>query len=302
MAQESPLSATGALTEAQYERLAAPQCADGLIGHPSNPAPVTVSGGQVRVRAGLAGLLRGFPWASGDADTVYTPSLTGPARTDLVVLRLYRDQGYKVETAIRTGSPGAGAPVPYTDTGPTDWHEIPLAEYDVANGAFGAVRRRAWYIGDDGQILCRSDSRPPHQAGRRIREVDTGRAYESNGSRWVTLLDDSGPLTHLAVANWTYSKRYLRRFNGMVTSQVSARRSGAIPGSTQQLIATLPPGTVPDTALETTAFITGAGNGSGPYSTWAEYRTNGMIVADLSRGIASGAWVITAPATFVPTA
>ncbi|MEU4568658.1 hypothetical protein [Micromonospora sp. NPDC023956] len=249
MAQESPLSATGALTEAQYERLAAPHTPDGIVGHPNDAPPVVLSGGQVRVVAGLSGLLRGFPWGSGDADTVYTPSLAGAARTDLVVLRLYRDQGYKVETAIRTGTPGQGAPAPATGTGPTDWYEIPIAEYDVANGAFGALRRRCWYVGDDGQILCKADTRPPHNPGRRIREVDTNRSYESNGSSWIILLDDTGWVNLSPLSGWSTSptgKVRVRRINRISYLTLDLFRTGPSISSGVFAVATLPVGFPPE--------------------------------------------------------
>lgn len=226
MAQESPLSATGALTEAQYERLAAPHTPDGLSGHPDNPAPVFTQSNQICVLAGLAGSLRGFPWASGPTVTTYVTDLTGAARTDLVVLRLWRDQGYKVETAVRKGTPGAGAPAPVTLTGPNDWYEIPLAEVDVANGAFGQVRRRAWYVGEDGQLLCEAGALPPHAPGRRVRQVDTGRTYESNGSAWVVLLDDSGSVALPYAAGWANGFNRLRRRNGWVWLALSPQRTG----------------------------------------------------------------------------
>ncbi|OZV74763.1 hypothetical protein CA850_29745 [Micromonospora echinospora] len=251
MAQESPLSATGALTEAQYERLAAPQCADGLIGHPNDPSPVALSGSQVVIKAGSNGILRGFPWSSGPVDTTHTVSLSGAARSDLVVLRLDRNTGYALGTAIRTGSPGAGAPAPATGTGPADVYELPLAEYDVANGAFGALRRRCWYLGDDGQILCKADTRPPHAPGRRIREVDTGRTYESTGATWAVILDDSGSTTLPLSGMFTSARNTLYRRNGFAHLGLTINRPGGdLAARTTYTVGTIPAGYRPEVAFD----------------------------------------------------
>ena len=240
MAEIAPLSADGELSEYEYEQMARPQ-PDGLIGHPDDPAPVTTSGGQVIVRAGLTGNVRGFPWAS-TSPTVYTPSLSGAARTDLVVLRLDRPGGHALHSAILTGTPGAGAPAPAEGTGPADLYEIPLAEYDVAGGQIVAVRRRAWYIGPDGQILCTAGTRPPHYPGRRIREVDTGRSLESSGAEpWLSVLDDSGWLTLSPAAGWDRNTLRIRRMSGVAYLQLDLDRVGAaLAASTTVRLCTVP--------------------------------------------------------------
>ncbi|GAB1641775.1 hypothetical protein [Krasilnikovia sp. MM14-A1259] len=242
MAEESPLSATGSLTEYQYEALAAPQAPDGLNGNPGDPPPVSVSGGQVIVREGLKGVLRGFPWAS-TSPTVYTPSLTGAPRVDLVVLRLNRDDNFRVGTAIRTGS-GDTAPTPFNGTGPTDWYEIPLAEVRMSGGALSVQRTRAWYLGEDGQIICTVDSRPPHLPGRYIYEQDTGRAYISTGVRWVPVLDDAGTTTPSLAAGWAASGLYLFRLNGIAYMAGGIRRTGGTltPSAAAAPLLTLPNG------------------------------------------------------------
>lgn len=259
MAQESPLSATGNLTEADYETLAANTQADGLIGHPDDDPPVRVSGGQVIVRAGLRGVLRGFPWRSGDSDTVYTPSLTGPARVDLVVLRLDRTTGYAVGTALRTGA-GDVAPAPYGGTGPTDWYEIPFAEVRMSGGTLSVTKTRAWYLGQDGQIRCTVDSRPPQHDGRRIRETDTGRTYESNGLAWVVVLDDSGWTALPLASGWSSSVNRLRRLNGVVYLHLSPQRTGAsITSGATVTVGTLPDGYRPRYVFESTGYAASAG-------------------------------------------
>ena len=260
MAEESPLNATGALTEVQYEDLAHPQAADGLIGHPNDAVPVSVSGGQIIVRAGLHGLVRGFPWASGLTPVALTPDLSGPARTDLVVLRLFRDDNFKVRAALRTGT-STTAPSPFVGTGPTDWYEIPLAEVTVANGSLAVRLNRAWYLGEDGQILCTSTSRPPHTPGRRIREVDTGRTYESTGTAWVVCLDDAGTTSLPLASGWAGVRNRLYRVNGVAFLQMSARRSGGniAVNATAVTLGTLPVGFRPRADIETLGISSTSG-------------------------------------------
>lgn len=242
MAEESPLSSDGELTEYEYEWLAAAHQPDGLIGHPDDPAPCYASGGQIIVRAGQRGVLRGFPWASGAVDVGRAVNTAGAARTDLVVLRLFRDEGHKTGTDVLLGTPGAGAPAPRTGTGPADWYEIPLAEYDVANGGIVAVRRRAWYIGPDGQILCTKTTRPPHYPGRRIREIDTGRSLESTGEEpWLSILDDSGWLNLAPAAGWGRNTLRIRRMSGVAYLHLDLDRSGAsLAASTTSKLCTIP--------------------------------------------------------------
>lgn len=261
MAEESPLSATGALTELQYEMLAHPQAAEGLVGHPSQPAPVSISGGQVIIRAGLSGLVRGYPWSSGPSPIVYTPSLAGPARIDLIVLRLFRDENHRVGSAIRTGASDT-APMAFSGVGPTDWYEMPLAEVRIASGTLTMHKLRAWYLGEDGQILCTAGSRPPHTPGRRIFETDTGRAYISTGTAWAPLLDDSGWVTMTAVPYWTaYGGSYqVRRLGNTVHMRLSAKRTS---GSTLQAgsdtnVAQVPGGFRPSYSVPLLGYLDGA--------------------------------------------
>lgn len=261
MAEESPLRATGALTEVQYERLAHPQAAEGLVGHPSGPAPVSVSGGQVIIREGMAGLVRGFPWASGNSPIVYTPSLTGPNRVDLVVLRLSRDDAYRVGSAIRTGT-SETPPVPFSGTGPTDWYEVPLAEVRMASGALTLQKIRAWYIGEDGQILCTSVARPPNLPGRRIFETDTGRAYISTGTSWAPVLDDSGWVNMTAVPYWSaYSVGYqVRRQNSSVHMRLSVQRTSGstLQAGTDTNVGQVPAGFRPNYSVPVLGYLDGA--------------------------------------------
>jgi hypothetical protein len=276
MAEQSPLNATASLTEAQYESLAHVQAADGLIGHPNDAAPVSVSGGQIIIRSGLRALLRGFPWASGTTRIVYTPSLTGPARVDLVVLRLNRDDGYRVGSAVRTGTANT-APAPSVGVGATDVYEIPLAEVRVSGGVLTLLTTRAWYLGDDGQILCKSTSRPPHVPGRQIRETDTGRAYESTGSSWVVRLDDAGMTSLPLAGGWATAINRLYRVNGIAFLHLTVRRTGGSisVAAAQATVGTLPAGFRPRADIETI----GISSSSGAHAI-VRIKASGQVTAD----------------------
>ncbi|WP_229398164.1 hypothetical protein [Micromonospora okii] len=292
MAQESPLSATGALHESQYEMMAAATQPDGLIGHPSDPAPVRVSGGQVIVRAGLEGALRGFPWRSGDTDTVYTPPVAGPARTDLVVLRLNRPDGYAVHTAYREGT-STFPPEPASGTGPDTAFEIPLAEIGVSAAGLTVRRIRAWYLGPDGQILCTGDSLPPHSPGRRVRRIDTGQTLESNGTSWVPLLDDSGNVAFPFAGGWSASIKTMWRRNGSAFLALSPQRTGApIAANAPVLLGTLPDGFKPVTAFE--ANLHAPSSGPGRYSV----SVNGRIEVVLYGGLTKDKFINMDPVTY----
>ncbi|MGC5319318.1 hypothetical protein ACPXB5_11330 [Micromonospora arida] len=249
MAELSPVNATGTLTEAQYETLAHPQAPDGVIGDPEQGV-FYKSGNQIGIVGTLTALVRGFPYFA-NGGFLLSPDLTGAARTDLVVLRLDRANGYTVRAAIRKGTPGAGAPAPVMGTAPSDLWELPIGEYDVASGAVGATRLRAWFIGDDGQILVRNGARPPHAPARRIREVDTGRTYESTGTSWLVVLDDAGDLTLPLAGGWAAGINHLTRINGEGRLAISPQRTGGnvAEGVTVNL-GTLPAGTRPRRAFE----------------------------------------------------
>lgn len=258
MAEDSPLSPDGNLTEYEYETLIGATSPSGLIGHPDDPSPVSLVGGQVIVAAGLRGRLRGMPWLSGVDPVPFSPSLTGSTRTDLVVLRLDRADGHKVKAAIRTGTAGNPAPAPFGGTGPSDWWEIPIAEYDVGGGSFGSLRRRCWYVGPEGQLLCKSSTRPPHSPGRIITEVDTGTRFVSNGVSWMRDTEDaSGPFD--TVNGVSGNNAWIRRRNGQVFFTLSWwRPNSSTPAHSTVTIGRLPVGFYPAFTFVTGAVSPGA--------------------------------------------
>ncbi|WP_025620418.1 hypothetical protein [Salinispora cortesiana] len=225
MAEESPLS-DGELTEYEYERLASATAADGLIGTPADPPPVSVSGGQAIVRAGLSGVFRGYPWSSGSSAIALSPSLDGPERYDLLVVRLDRTGGHVLAVALVTGTPGNPAPDPAGGTGPADVWEFALAELRIADGVLTLHQRRGWWLGADGGIVCTSTVRPPHTPGRRIWETDTEQLMVSDGVMWHSITPPDEVSQVALYFDWVASPNRILRRNGSVYLQLSPRFAG----------------------------------------------------------------------------
>lgn len=260
-----PAFNSGQVVEALYERLTSPQAPDGLIGMPTNP-PLAFTDGvgtrQVRIRANRRALVRGFQYDSGSADiTITLPGNTsGTTRVDLVVLRLDRST-WRVQENYVQGTPGQGAPAP-ADTSLV--FDFPVAAVSVPHNATtlapAATTARAWYVGSDGQVVCTEGTRPSHEAGRRIFEVDTGRAYISTGSTWLHDADDSGSLTLPMNGGWTANFNRLRRRSGWVFLALSPQRTGGNLGDdATSTVGTLPGGFRPYTSFEGLAHAPSSG-------------------------------------------
>ena len=227
------------VTQSQHERLMGGAAASGVAGHPANNpvvwAPNTGTR-EVRLEANRRAVVEGYGWET-DGTAVVLPSLaansSGSVRVDLVVLRLDRTT-FTVRAAVVQGTPGAGAPAPTYNTGTSGVWELPLAEVTVDPGvtviAAAKVKNRAWYVGTDGQILCTSTTRPPHEIGRVIWEHPTGAAFVSNGSQWLRAVDnETGLVTPVAGIDMPY--RFLHRRNGMVTMVLTIHRENAAFGA-----------------------------------------------------------------------
>ncbi|MFD6638333.1 hypothetical protein ACFWDN_21230 [Micromonospora chalcea] len=278
MAEFSPVNATGTLTEAQFEALTHAQAPDGIIGTPDNGV-IFKSGGQIGL-ASFEALVRGFLYIS--TGVTLSPDLTGPARTDLLVLRLDRANAFTIRAAIRKGTPGAGAPSPVYSTG-GGVYEFPVGEFDVSGGSIGAVRLRAWFLGEDGQILVRGGVRPPHDPGRRIRETDTGVTWESTGLAWVRNLDDSGVTQAAIKTGWKATENSLQRRNGIVVLSLNVTRTGsALPSNATHIFGSLPSGFRPSFDVEGTALYWSGGS---PMNFRALRNGDLFIVAPAGTGI-----------------
>lgn len=272
---------SGAVSDTEYEQLAHPQAADGMVGTPAGTQPVYAdsTGRQVKVRADRFGLVRGFIWWSGSTEVTkaIAANSSGQTRIDLVVLRLTRSTG-DVTVQIVAGTPGAGAPALTNNTGTTGVWEMALATVTVLNGAATITAaqcvRSEWYLGEP-LIICTAATRPPHSPGRRIWQTDTATGFTSDGTAWLVTLEDTDWLSASAASGWTLLSGEYRRRNGMVTAVVIAQRTGSqLNPNTASLLTTLPVGYRPSLIVPVAAIC------NTPFEVRAQVNNIGQIAID----------------------
>ncbi|MEU7376532.1 hypothetical protein [Streptomyces albidoflavus] len=168
-----------AVTDREYELLAARFSDDGVYGGPTDTPVVSAGPGlAVTVRPGVQASIRGHAWDSGTTPLVLpvTPNATGYTRHDRICLRLSRAD-WTVRAIVRSGVPGALSPPSLVRTeGDTGNWDIPLATATVlGNAASVTVVRRELYVGSRIRS-CTSGNRPTvADVGDLAYEVDTGR-------------------------------------------------------------------------------------------------------------------------------
>lgn len=284
---ESNYPAPG-VTQLQHERLLGRALPSGLLGDPGDQPLIYADGAgtrEIRVRVSRQAVVEGYGWQN-DA-VVVTKTLaantSGSTRVDLVVLRLNRAD-WSLTVQVVQGTPGAGAPsaTRSASTGSgSGVYEIELATVTVANNATtlaaSTVTEKAWYLGEDGQILCKSSTRPPHQKGRTAFETDTGRWVISDGTTWRNAVDDSG-ITSIALSGgWSAGTNRIQRRGGVVVLSLSASKSTTIAAGSSVQAGSVPSGFEPTFAV------------------------SGLVQYDASAGLAVGLRVTTGGAIFVDT-
>ncbi|MFF4547249.1 hypothetical protein ACFY1J_23985 [Streptomyces sp. NPDC001406] len=191
-------AAARVLNDLQYEKLAAPQYVDGLLGTPSDLPLVFADGTAMSVflRASRYAQLRGHGWTSGTTQVTKTigANSSGQTRVDMVVLGLSRST-WAVTSYVKAGTPGSGPPALQRDTGETGIFEIPLAEVTVPNAAgvitAGNVTPRAWYVRPDGAWTTSTTRPGVPDVGDVITEA--GAKYVWTGSIWKNISDPAAP-------------------------------------------------------------------------------------------------------------
>jgi hypothetical protein len=203
----SPAHNDRAVTDTEYEKIAARFSDDGVDGKPSDPAVVTAGTGlNVTVRAGVYATLRGHAWTSGTSNVTLAvgANSSGQTRTDRVVLRLDRSD-WTVRAVVKAGTPGAGAPALTQSTGDTGTYEIPLADVTVLNGAASVtVTRRELWVGSRVRPCTSSSRNPAPTVGEMCLETDTGMVRMWDGASWVTIrrTDDTANVD-VTLSAWT---------------------------------------------------------------------------------------------------
>lgn len=258
------------VTQLQHERLLGRSQPSGLLGVPSDQPLVYADGAgtrEVRIRASRQAIVEGYGWQN-DASVVtktLAANSSGSTRVDLVVLRLDRTT-WTVTSQVIQGSPGSGAPSPITNApgGSPDYYDLPLATVTIADGATtlaaATVTPVAWYLSPDGQILCTSTTRPPHERSRRIFETDTSREYISTGTVWLPTAGDATG-TIATFGGFSHDYAVLRRRGGMVTFALTARKTSAgLSANTEYRCANVPADFRPLDHMSTVGIVPSTGS------------------------------------------
>lgn len=202
----SPNHNSRAVTDVEYEAVAARFSDDGVYGEPGDTAVVAAGVGlSVDVRSDVSASVRGHAWTSGTTAVNLTISSNASPwdRIDRVVLRLDRST-WDVTAAVREGTPGSGTPALVQDDGDTGVYELPLATVSVkASATSVTVTRTEMYVGTRIRP-CTSSNRPAApRSGEGAFETDTGRLILWTGSAWTVVYSDSGGIVvNSALSAW----------------------------------------------------------------------------------------------------
>lgn len=252
MAQESwpsPGHNSRAVTDSEYETVAARFSDDGVYGDPADTAVVTAGTGlSVDVRSGVDASVRGHAWSSGTS-TVTLPvaaNTSGSTRVDRAVLRLDRSD-WTVRAVIKQGTPGSGVPTLTQQTGVTGVYEILLANVTVLTGAGSVtVVRGERYVGTRIRPCTSTSLTDPNPVAGELRwETDTRRLRLYTGDSLQTIYEDSGVISVYAnVPAWRpVLASVLERRSGNVHLRLGTfvRESGTLSsGTPSRLPVTIP--------------------------------------------------------------
>lgn len=251
MAQDSwpsPGHNARAVTDSEYEAIAARHSDDGVYGSPTDPPVVTAGTGlAVTIRASVSASVRGHAWTSGSTgDSLpIAANPSGSARIDRVVLRLDRSD-WTVRAVVRQGTAGAGAPALVRTSGPTGVWEILLAAVTVPAGATSvSVTRQELYAGARIRPALSSRLNPYPMAGEMAWATDTKQLLLWDGSAWRTTYQDSGPVTvDSPLSAWsiqTQSVLQMRAGNVHLRLGSFVRVAGALAGEAESRLPVLIP-------------------------------------------------------------
>ncbi|MCX4606997.1 hypothetical protein [Streptomyces mirabilis] len=250
MAQDSwpsPAHNARAVTDTEYEKIAARFSGDGVYGEPGDTAVVVAGIGlSVDVRSGVYASVRGHAWTSGTStvNLPVTANSSGSTRVDRVVLRLDRS-AWTVRAVVKPGTPGGGAPAITQDAGDTGVYEIPLATVTLVSGASTVtVDRGELYVGVRIRPCTSTSRNPAPVPGEMCFETNTGRARVWTGDSWVGLFDDSGVIgVNSPLSAWTISaESVLQKRNGAVHLRLGSfqRAGGTVPDGGARLPVLIP--------------------------------------------------------------
>ena len=252
MAQDSwpsPAHNARAVTDTEYEKIAARFSGDGVYGDPVSSTPVVTAGTgwSVNIKANTYASVRGHAWYSGSSveNLPITANVSGQTRVDRVVLRLDRSV-WTVRAVVRQGTPGSGPPALVQDTGDTGLYEIPLAQVTIRTAASSVtVTREELYVGVRIRPATSTTHNPNPAPGEMVFETDTGRVRVWTGDTWAGLFDDSGVITvNSALSAWTVTTdSVLQKRNGNVHLRLGSfqRAAGTLAATDESRLPVLIP-------------------------------------------------------------
>lgn len=251
MAQDSwpsPEHNDRAVTDTEYETVAAHFSGDGVYGDPTGPPVVTAGVGlTVTITADVQGSLRGHGWTSGSTGATLSVAAnsSGQTRVDRVVLRLNRDN-WTVRAVVKQGTPGAGPPTLTTGDGFTTYEAL-LANINVLNGANSVtVSRAERYVGSRIRPCTSAANTDPNpQLGDVTWETDTKRLRLYDGSAKHSVFSDSGVISvNSPLSGWTNEvQSVIQERNGTVHSRFGSfvRTAGPLSAGTESRLPVLIP-------------------------------------------------------------
>jgi hypothetical protein len=244
----SPAHNARAVTDTEYEKIAARFSGDGVYGDPADAAVVTAGVGlSVNVRADVYASVRGHAWTSGTStvNLPVTANSSGKTRVDRVVLRLDRS-AWTVRAVVKAGTPGGSAPALTQNTGDTGVYEVPLANVSLVSGANSVtVARNELYVGVRIRPCTSTTRNPVPELGEMCFETNTGRVRVWTGDAWKGLFDDSGVIgINSPLSAWSIgTESVLQKRNGNVHLRLGSfqRAAGTLAGSDESRLPVLIP-------------------------------------------------------------
>ncbi len=229
----SPSYNERAVTDAEYEAMAARFSDDGIYGDPTDTAVVTEGVGlSVNVRAGVTGSVRGHAWTSGSSTVPLSVAANGSASTrmDRAVLRLDRSD-WTVRAVIKQGSTGGSVPTLTQQTGTTGVYEVLLGNITVPpNATSVTVTRGERYVGTRVRPCTSEALTDPNPVLGEMRwETDTKRLAIYDGEELRTLHHRSPQIVvDSAFAGWSNeTASVLEARNGVVCLRLGSFQRGS---------------------------------------------------------------------------
>ncbi|MFC8658118.1 hypothetical protein ACFUCT_23400 [Streptomyces parvus] len=246
----SPAYNNRAVTDAEYEQMAARFSDNGVYGDPSDTPVVSAGIGlTVDIRPNVDASVRGHAWTSGTSTVTLAVAAnpSGSTRTDRAVLRLDRSD-WTVRAVIKQGTPGSGVPTLTQQTSDTGVYEILLANITVLAGATSlTVTRGERYVGTRIRPCTSTSLTDPNPVLGELRwETDTGRLRLYDGTSLRTIYESSPAEISLGAgfSSWIDEGQAVGQRSGSVVSlRVSKRRVGSTFNATDpdgSKIATVP--------------------------------------------------------------